>query len=515
MPRFFKTLFFITFTSLTATFSQSFNSSFEEEIFKSYKRDSINYNFFKSMFAIDSLANNNLVLKYQDRINTLLKTFPEKENKEKKEQKRIKFIYDEIHSAFFNKYKLDSYFNDLFEDGTYNCVTASALYAYAFDELQIPYHIKETPTHVFIIAYPETYKIYLETTVPGEYGFIVPKESEIIKVIDELISYKLITKEEVLKKGYMKFYEDLYYGHEFVNKNALVGMQYYNRGLSYLDIEDYDKAINNLRKSKIFFSSPLIKPIIKTIMFDKINELEFNSFEDIDYLLELIAIANYPEDYSLKNLESSLFKLVNHDDNTNEFIEASVEKFNTIKEDDVRNTALEFLYEYLAKQAGTDENLDDALKYSDKIINLNPNSKIAQKIIEYVCFKKIALSTLNKATLNELENNVDKYPFIKSNNRYHIALAHLYGNISLDSFGDKDIESAHLYLKKLEDLLDNNDITNEISKKLISNLYTKAGNYYYYKEQHKSAFTIYSKGLSYAPNDHELNKRAKWSKEEL
>ncbi|WP_417213179.1 hypothetical protein [Bizionia sp.] len=180
------------------------------------------------MFAIDSLANNNLILKYQDRVNSLLKTFPEKESKAKKEQKRIKFIYDEIHSPFFNKYLLNSYFNDLFEDGTYNCVTASALYAYVFDELNIPYHVKETPTHVFLIAYPETYKIYLETTVPGEYGFIVPKESEVIKIIDELISYKLVTKDEVLEKGYMKFYEDLYYGREYINKNALIGMQYYN-----------------------------------------------------------------------------------------------------------------------------------------------------------------------------------------------------------------------------------------------------------------------------------------------
>ncbi|WP_417213178.1 hypothetical protein [Bizionia sp.] len=237
-------------------------------------------------------------------------------------------------------------------------------------------------------------------------------------------------------------------------------------------------------------------------MFDKINDLEFNSFEDIDYLLELIEIANYPEDYSLKNLESSLFKIINHDDNTNKFIEASIEKFNTIKVEEVRNTALEFLYEYLAKQAGTDENLEDALKYSDQIINLNPNSKIAQRIIEYVCFRKIALSTFNKETLSEFEKNIIKYPFLKSNNRYYLALAHLYGNISLDSFVNKAIESAQLYLKKLENLLDNNDIIDEVSKKLISDVYTKAGNYYYYyKEQHKSAYAIYSKGLTYAPND--------------
>lgn len=516
MAKYITCLIFIYFLSSKLVYGQSYSSGFEEEILESYKKDSINYNFFRSMFAIDSLADNDKILTYQEKVSSLIKTFPEKESKAKKEQKRIKFIYDELHSEFFKKYNLNSYFNNIFEDGTYNCVTASALYAYVFDELDIPYHVKETPSHVFLIAYPNTYKIYLETTVPGEYGFIVPQESDIKKIIDELISYKLITEDEVYEKGgYMKFYEQFYYGNEFIKKNSLIGMQYYNKGLTYLEVNNYDNAINSLKKSKIFFSSPLINPIIKEVMFDRINTLEFNSEEDIDYLLELIAIANYPKDYSLENIKSSLYKLIENDHNDNEFIIASIEKFKTIENETVRNTTLEFLYEYLAKLAATDENLELANHYSDEILELNPNSKLAKRIVEYVSFKKISLSTLTSQTLNEFEADCSKYPFLKDNKRYNIALVHLYGNISLTNFTNKDAVEGNNYLKKLEDILDNNDVINEVSKKLISELFVKAGNYYYYKANYQSSYSIYSKGLSYLPKDSELNKRAKWSKEEL
>ncbi|MEZ4797244.1 MAG: hypothetical protein R2785_08740 [Flavobacteriaceae bacterium] len=467
------------------------------------------------MASIDSLSTNILATQLQSKVLSVIKKFPEKEVNSKKEKKRIKLIYDEIHKIFLKKYVLDSYFNDMFKDGTYNCVTATALYTYVFDELNIPYHIKETPSHVFLVAYPNSHKIYLETTVPGAYGFSVPVESEVIKIVDELMAYKLVTKDEVLAKGYMKFYEDYFYGNEFIDKSSLIGMQYYNKGLFYFQNEDFDNAINNLRKSKVFYSSPLINPILKEIMFLKVNDLEFNKLEDIDFLIELLSIAKYPEDYSISNLKSSLYKIIEHDDNDIEFIESSLVKIRKIKNDKVKETALEFLYEYLAKQAVTDEDLDKGLKYCDEILAVNPKSKFAEQIIEYVVFKKVLFSTYDMETLNEFEKICNKYEFLRDNNRYSISLVHLYGNISLTNIKNNNIDKGITYLNKMEYLLDNNNVLDQINKSLLSELYNKAGNYYYYKEQHKSSYKIYMKGLTYLPNDVDLKKRAKWSKEEF
>ncbi|WP_242202049.1 hypothetical protein [Aestuariivivens insulae] len=495
--------------------SQSYSSSYEESIFLAYKKDSLNYNFFDSLTAIDSLVNEDVVSGYYQNVLSVIKKMPPKEVKDKKEKKRVRNIYDELHNTFFRKYELSSYFTDMFKDGTYNCVTATALYAFAFEMLEIPYHIKETPSHVFLIAYPDTYKIYLETTVPGAYGFAIPKESEVKKMVDELIAYKLATKEEVSEKGYMKFYEDYYYGKEFIDKGALIGMQYYNKGLTNLEVADYDNALNNFRKSKVFYSSVVVNYLLKNVMFLKINELEFNSLDDIDFLVELLEISNYTEDYTLSNLKSSLYKIVDHDDNDKDFIAQAIAKFKLLKKEDVKNECVEFLYEYLARRAASDEYLDDALEYSDAIIQINSKSKIAKQIIEYVAFRKVALSSYDVKALNALKSSCKKYPFLKDNNRYNISLVHLFGQISYKSLKNKEITKGIEYLKKLEEVLDNTDVLQEVDKGLLAELYLKAGNYYYFKEQYKTSYKLFKRGLIYAPGYPDLVKKAQWSKEEL
>jgi len=495
--------------------SQTYSSNYEEEIFNSFKKDSINYNFFESLLAIDSLMTSELASAYKLRVNSIINAVPSKEIKEKREKKRIEKLYDNLHNAFLKKYLLNADFNDIFENGTYNCVTASALYAYVFEELNIPYHVKETPSHVFLVVYPNTYKIYLETTVPGQYGFINPKESEVKKIVDELISYKLVTKDEVLKKGYIKFYEDYFYGKEYINKSALIGMQYYNKGLFDFDNQAYDEALNNFKKTKIFYSTPLINPIIKNIMAANVNELEFNTIEDVDYLIDLLTISKFPEDYSIGNVKSCLYKIVDHDDNDNDLIKYTIEKFKKVGDAHVKNEGIEFLLEYLAENAIRNEELDEAINYCDDILLINPKSKRIKTIISYVAFRKVELSSYNIEALTSFESICEKYAFLKENNRYNISLVNLYGRMSYNEFQSKNISIANEYLLKLESVLDNNDVLNEVSHILLGDLYVKAGNYYYYKGQYNTSYKIYKKGLTYVPNHNDLQKRAKWSKEEL
>ena len=97
-----------------------------------------------------------------------------KEKKEKKEKKRIKFIYDAFHDTFLKKYNSSVFFSEIFKNGNYNCVTATALYCYVFEKLDIPYKVKDLPTHVYLIAYPDLYNIKLETTVQGNMDIMRP-----------------------------------------------------------------------------------------------------------------------------------------------------------------------------------------------------------------------------------------------------------------------------------------------------------------------------------------------------
>ena len=511
----FRILSSIILISPLLNSAQNFSSNLEKEVFSAFEKDSVNYNFTEALFAIDSLVTKAEAETRKDELLSTINTLPKKETSDKKEKKRVNKIYNTIHYTFLKKYNLDSYFSDIFKDGTYNCVTASALYAFVFDQLDIPYHVKETPSHVFLIAYPNTHNIYLETTVPGAYGFSIPKEPEIKKIVDELIAYKLVTTEEVQAKGYAKFYEDYYYGKAYVDKSALIGMQYYNKSLSYLDNENYALALVHLNKAKVFFSSPLIKPLIKSILFLQINDLEFNTEKDIDFLVELLSISNYPKDYSLSNLRTSLFKIIEHDDNDAAFVELAISKFETVNPAKVKHEAIEFLYEYLAKNASRNGDNAAALNYADAILKTNPKSKIAKEVVEYFTFRQVGLSVLDLNALNTFLETCDKYPFLKTNKRYTLSLALFYGNIALVNFKSKNIKTGHSYLEQFETVMDDNSIINDMNKVLIADLYQRAGNYYYYKNRYAEAYKKYSKGLSYIPNHPELLKRAKWAKDEL
>lgn len=511
-----RRLLFVAFLLSSFVFyAQSYISTYEENFVKAFEKDSINYNFFSGMLAIDSSMTKELADKYQSEVDAVLVAFPVKEDREKRERKRVKEIYNELHDKFFIKYSEDSFFNNIFENGYYNCVTASALYAYAFDELNIPYHVKETPSHVFLIVYPNTYKIYLETTVPGAFGFREPSESDIKKIVDELVSYKLVTTQEVAEKGYSKFYEDYFYGKEFVNKSTLIGMQYYNNGILEYQKEDYKASIRNLKIAKLFFDSPVVTWMLKESMFSQVNDLELNTKEDIALLLDIIEVSEFNEDYTASNLNFSFNKIVDHDENDTAFIKYVVAEISKIKKEEVKQIGLEFFYDYLARNYARDEDLNEALNYAELLLSINTDSKMAKQIIEYVCFRKIALSPLDIEALDSFRAMCEKHQFIKENNRYNMALVGFYGKIAYEGFDNKDIVQGLDYLHQLEGILDTTNILEEVRKSPLSDLYVKAGNYYYYQSQYKSAYNIYKKGLTYVPNDSDLNKRIGWCKEEF
>ena len=124
--------------------------------------DSVQVDFFKALFSIDSLISNVEIEKNRNKVQKTIKFSRQKEKKEKHERKRIKRIYNTIHNTFLEKYNIEAHFSDIFINGNYNCVSATALYSYVFESLEIPYKIKETPTHVYLVVYPKSYKIYIE-----------------------------------------------------------------------------------------------------------------------------------------------------------------------------------------------------------------------------------------------------------------------------------------------------------------------------------------------------------------
>ena len=197
----------------------------------------------------------------------------------KKIKKNVKRIYEDLHANFLKKYELLAYFDEIFESGTYNCVSAVAMYALTFEALSIPYVIKETPTHVFIIVDPENTQLLIETTDPVK-GFKSFRPGFKENFVNQLLSVKVISEEEVSNKGLNMVFEENYFGGENLSLKELVGIQYYNKGASLYNNQQYLAAFEELLKAQLFYFNDELNDILSASL---INALAQSDYDNISF----------------------------------------------------------------------------------------------------------------------------------------------------------------------------------------------------------------------------------------
>lgn len=507
----FSFLFLILFLQLSN--SQNYISKFERSVFEEYKTDSTNYDFLKGMFVIDSTFNESKYLSSKKSLDDFIKFFPVKESKAKKEKKRVLKIYNAIHGRFLKKYDKRALFHNIFENGNYNCVSASAIYAYAFDKLNIPYHVKKIPSHVYLVAYPKTHKIYLETTASGVYGFFVHQKSQIKKIVDKLIALKLATKEEVNKKGVIKFYEDYFYGKESVDKSSLIGMQYHNEGIFEFENQNYKSAQDNIIKSKVFFKPPDIKVFEKQLNLLNLEELVLESEESLEVLYTGLEKLEFGKDISKNNVKALLNRIVNND-NT-ELVKKAISKLSKLNDKNLKQFCQKNLYNYLARFNAERDNFKEAIEYGNLQYELDPKDKRAERILLYAIIKKMYLKPNNEQTLELYKKHYDKYPFLKGKRIAETYQAVLLAHLARKYFIERNLNKAQKFMDSFELTMHENKDIIQINPQKISNLYLIAGRYFYGKNKFKTAKRYLSKGLEYNPGSFDLKKMLKWTNEDM
>jgi len=193
----------------------------------------------------------------------------------KKRQKKIQEIFDLVHEVFFDEYIENVLFYKIFENKTYNCVTASALYAIAFEYLDIPYVIKEMPSHVYLIAYPDDNRIVLETT-NSNFGFLPLNQSQMKKRKKFLQSNGFISDEAAFDMDAEKIYAEEYGKDSDISLTNLIGILYYNNSILKSDSLQFDKALIELEKGKVLYTLETIQDWEHSLAYSILEEEESN-----------------------------------------------------------------------------------------------------------------------------------------------------------------------------------------------------------------------------------------------
>lgn len=427
------------------TLNIEFISDFEREILsETLESHSLDEYFIDILMASDSTIDYNKSQTEKVKIDQYLEGLSKKALK-LNEKKRVKFLFEQIHDEFFKKYELDSYFTDIFKNSTYNCVTATALYTYVFDIFKVPYQIKETPTHVYLIAFPKSHMIYVETTIPGKSGSYVPTENMLKKAVDELVELKFITSEQVSRVGYNKAFNDYYYGDENIMKKDLVGIQYYNQAISLLNDKKYENAYWSILKARLFYGNQKARLLSESILFQIVEDLEFERVENFKWFLKLTKASK-----DLEFLKYKLFKILSQDSWGNYEYDYVEGKLESIEDNFIESELLQSIYSFRADRFSKFQMHKKTLDYAEKIYALNPNDLNAKNYIAESSIMNIAQMNLTEERLMDLKELNAKYPFINEFGVFSRYKIYLYSFLTSTTFDANNALDGLSYLTELE-----------------------------------------------------------------
>lgn len=418
-----------------------------------------------------------------------------------KPSKFSKTIYKDIHKEYFSKYKLSISFSEIFKDGSYNCVTASALFALCFEELHLEYDIRLLPQHVFLVLFPEKEAIKVETTNPIE-GLFVPNQRLMRQYVLFLKELKLISEEEYNTKSTDELFQEYYYAQESISVENLIGVHYFNSGLSYFQEEDFMTAFNQFEKAIIFYPDEIVKFMVKLTLQNLIYSSGMKSVEDVSLLVK------YPK-YSVseqdKEMTVELFKLF-----TNEMIiktgdqNSYTKGFNYIKthlKDTLLMEEISFIYYFETGRYYYRTGLTvKSEEYFENSFQLRPDNVDAQTALIDILSQQMRYKSV-KTVLAKTEKYNDQYEQLRENN----AFLSLYASIALtaasESYGLNNQFEGKRYLDQFEKIY-TSDM--EINTQLISDTYISVAVYYFGRGNKSMASHYINRGLNYAPGNYRL-----------
>lgn len=480
-------------------FSSDFEKKTLDDYFLNRKSD-----FFQLFMANGRLLNESAIKASNQKFYSRLAEIQSQKFESRKNDRKVKILYEDLHQTFLAKYELENRFEDIFNNGYYNCVSASALYALAFQQLNIPFAIKEKPTHVYLIAYPENEQIMVETTTPVN-GFVTISQQFKQNFLSALKDQKIISAKEYASGNADALFDKYYFGeHENIDIKKLVGIQYMNEGVYSLEKKNYEDALHAIEKAYLFYPSERAGYLLMISAHDAFTHREP---KDSIHAACLAKLSRYKKYGITQEMIQGEYARVIQELLFNKGEKEKLSKYHAVLLAGLANAELikevDFQYQYengrfLYNQA----RFREATPFFEKCLVLKPNHQEVNQIF----ISSIGQSLSNKSNvqvLKSLEDYSVRYPMLHQNNHFN----ELLGNLYLEQFHThfslgKPVEGEK-YKTQFENFLKQH---NEVSFNLflIGQAYSSAAVYYFRKGQTSKAKSIIARGLELSPDNYEL-----------
>jgi hypothetical protein len=228
-----------------------FLTSYEKKVFEDYLSGKPT-NSISLFLAINQNASDESAKDIQGKVDQLHSLLAEKKHRHTTDLSFLYKIFTLIQTRHLVKYEKFTTLQSLLGDGTYDCLTATALYGLTLKKFKYDIDIKETACHSYLTVNIEGKKILFEST-DREDGFLnvqnEVKSRELKYAMqarpgDENLSG--LSGDVSLKSGFATYSKS-------IDIVQLAGLQYYNQGVAAHDNKMYRIAVRMLEKAYMIY----------------------------------------------------------------------------------------------------------------------------------------------------------------------------------------------------------------------------------------------------------------------
>lgn len=495
--------------SLTTFQELSFTSGFERQTFEKLQNRNVDY--FSLFMANGALMREDKIAesqkKFYDHVAAVGASTAGKKN-----DKRVKAIYANLHQKFLTKYEQLNRFEEIFYNGYYNCVSATAMYGMAFEKLGIPYSIKEEPGHVYMVAYPASERILLETTsqMRGYYQISNEFKSRYLKIMRD---QKLITAQEYNTNDVTTLFDKYY----FANKGEitllqLVALQYANDGIYLCDEKKFADAYHQFEKAYLLFPTDRIAYLLLSA---GLQLFEAHPERDSSHAVLLAKLARFQKyDISPDMIEGEFAKstkILLSEKNQQKSYTTYYKTLHGLLQDEKLKEAITFSYYYEnGRWYYNQGKFKETLPYLEQNMLMRPTDMDTQGL-----FLQTLEYSLEGSSNAEIVKTLDAYEkrlsLLADNNRFNSMHASACLFEFLNNYQDGKPAAGEKYRALFEARMAKHPGL-YISSNLIGESYSSAAVYYYRKGDVAKARQYLATGLKYAPNSYELTMRQRMIK---
>ena len=506
--------FFIAFLFGQILFAQdslSSHSSFQKDLFERIK-DSSEYTALEVMISIN--YDEGLEQKMNEDLNQLYKSLDPEKLKSKKTKKLIKEIYSQVHAKKLKKYEEEAEFMQLFNEGIYNCVSATALYALMLDRFELDYEIRETPNHVYLIADPKGEKVLIETTNPKngtvEYDYKTQKE-----YVNYLRQNKLISEEEYENTPIGQLFDKHFDSNKIINLKELAALLYYNEGIKQWNEEKYAEAADFFTKAYAIYPSANIHYMTNTALINALSKCENEKDFNPHLLADLVNLNEMDNDYAQGGIAHFAYIgdewMVNRPQ-----ADKYMEYYQTLEASIHDSAKLEpYTLDYywrLSYLQYSKQKLGESLRSLKTAYRLNSENLEIQERVFGIAAEHMMNDKNHKENLDSMDYYFKAFPFLKENqkvmNYYHYAEI----RVIREAFHYGNVESGLNLLSQMEDKIQSEpNLTYD--ENYMAEAYLDLASYYARKENINQMGAALKRGLNLLPNSVLLQNRYEAAKQ--